>query len=79
MVEDNWAVKALLGAAVGVLGWWNTMLHGRLTSLETARANDLIDGRDRYVDKVAFRETMTRVENALHRIETKLDGKVDRE
>ena len=79
MVEDNWAVKALLGAAVGVLGWWNTMLHGRLTSLETARANDLIDGRDRYVDKGAFRETMARVENALHRIETKLDGKVDRE
>jgi hypothetical protein len=55
------------------------MLHGRLTSLETARANDLIDGRDRYVDKGAFRETMARVENALHRIETKLDGKVDRE
>jgi len=79
VVEDNWAVKALLGAAVGVLGWWNTMLHGRLTSLETARANDLIDGRDRYVDKGAFRETMARVENALHRIETKLDGKVDRE
>lgn len=79
MSDEHWWAKAVLGAAVTALGWWNTMLHGRIAKIEEDRADTAIRNHQTFVSKDTFQATMQRIERLFERIEDKLDGKADRQ
>jgi hypothetical protein len=77
-METQIAINILIGAIVGIIGWFSKQLWDSCQFLKENIHNLEVALSNNYIKKEDFSNTMKRIETIVEKILDKLDHKVDK-